>query len=188
MIKTSRILNSFKPNQTAKLDTLCFPINLTKPPNFNSSTSTSISNSTILHLHQLSALKVPKESTKEFDSLKSNLQEILKIINSIHDFPEPKPNHDESIQDLILFKSKDHQINWKELLNTQQTFLNSKSKSIPGLHSTKKEVKETLNLKESNQLEEMSLNHLIKRKGLGNSPNQESLYYYVKRVNEKDLE
>lgn len=195
MFKTSRLLNSLKStiksNQAQKLDDLCFPINLTKPPNFNSSTTSSISNTTLIHLHQLSALKLPKESSPGFDSLKSNLNQILKIINSIHDFPESKNrNYHESIQDLILSRSKEQQINWNDLIESQQTFLKSKLSSIPGMNSNK-DFLETRNqdcLEESNQVKEMSLKHLIKRKGLGNSPHKESLYYFVKRVEENQFQ
>ncbi|KAH9808311.1 hypothetical protein DFH28DRAFT_1196572 [Melampsora americana] len=202
MKPSSSSLNAFKPilnsNQTQKVDSLCFPINLISPPNFTTSIS-SINNSKLIHLHKLSGLRVPRENSKEFNVIKNNLNQMLGILDSIHDFEKSKKFEKRSLFNLNFnHLNQPYQINWNTLIDSQKSFLNFKSNSIPGLNSihhdhhhqeeSEKESEEEFKsidhsnrLNELNQLKEMSEKHLIKRKGLGNSPNKESLYYFIKK-------
>lgn len=179
---------SFSPR--VPVDSFCLPIHPVPPPTFPSS-STSLSDDELIHLHQLSALKPPPTGSDEFQNLKADLQSMFEVVNSVttyHPSDEPVDCQITPVQDAMCSGGATQAVPWDAILKAQESFITRKAETIPGVYNPNQHV--PLSCERSCPEAELVIGmaqpdvHLIKRRGVGQAPHKENVYYAVRRIQE----
>ncbi|KAG0139381.1 hypothetical protein CROQUDRAFT_666575 [Cronartium quercuum f. sp. fusiforme G11] len=187
------------PSGCVPVDALCVPLHPIETPSLSRSCASpsSLSDVELIHLHQLAALKAPPIGSPEFSKLKSDLLAMFKVVDSVKTFLLGDTGSDDiqdsSAQELVFVKGKTQAVPWNELIEAQEAFIKSKAETIPGTRmrsqSRARSVEPTtITCSEAALVIGMAEPgvHLFKRKGIGHSPQKESLYYAVKRAREEN--
>ncbi|KAI7942444.1 hypothetical protein MJO28_012471 [Puccinia striiformis f. sp. tritici] len=181
------------------VDEWFIPIKLNTPAPRTISASI-LTDEALVRLHRLSALEPPDQGTPEFQNVKSSLQSMLAMVDSVKHFEPTEDlkinNHDEILDGRIWPTDESLPIDWESLVQNQEKFLRSRKNNIPGSTHLNENIKpgtshpteiraSSSNLGFTEQEDALSMAtegvHIVRRRGLGQQPQNENLFYVARQ-------
>ncbi|KNZ52910.1 hypothetical protein VP01_33g3 [Puccinia sorghi] len=178
------------------VDEWCIPVKLqapaappTRPTNIATTSTTRLTDETLIRLHRLSALESPPLGSAEFERVKGGIEAMLGMVDSVKEFEFGEEERAEDGKRMmadgrIWPTDESMPIDWDHLVQTQEAFLASRQTNLPGPKASRPTHPSSIPNSSSQSLAALQMAtqglHFVTRRGLGSQPHQENSFYVAK--------